>query len=149
PAEVAVRMTVGSLLFHERAARMIQYHARNNKLPGFSEVVDALIEATWKSPHQKGLHGEIQRVVDQVVLTHLMGLAGQERAAPQVRAVASLKLKELKDWINQRIKHVSDKSQKAYLNYALSQIRLYEKDPSRVEITEPLPAPAGAPIGMH
>ncbi|MBS3818758.1 zinc-dependent metalloprotease, partial [bacterium] len=80
PAEVAVRMTVGSLLFHERAARMIQYHARNNKLPGFSEVVDALIEATWKSPHQKGLHGEIQRVVDQVVLTHLMGLAGQERA---------------------------------------------------------------------
>ncbi|NOR15395.1 MAG: DUF5117 domain-containing protein, partial [Candidatus Aminicenantes bacterium] len=70
-AETAAGMTVSNLLHPERAARLIQYHARNPELPDFQEVVDELLTFTFKAPVRSGLEGEIQRVVNYVTLYNL------------------------------------------------------------------------------
>ena len=46
-----------------------------------------------------GYDAEIQRTVNMVVLIDLMSLASGERASNQVRAIAELKLEELKGWL--------------------------------------------------
>jgi hypothetical protein len=49
PAEAAAEIVVKLLLQPERAERMIEYHARETGNPGFDELLDDLINATWKT----------------------------------------------------------------------------------------------------
>jgi hypothetical protein len=148
-AETLAGMTVGNLLHPERAARLIEFHSRNENLPGLSEVLDALISSTWQSPPRSGRNAEIERVVDYVVLYRLMGLAAFQNTSPQVRAITALKLDELKSWLASRVESTSDESQKAHFFFAVSEIEAFQKDPSRVKLTVPLSPPPGAPIGMY
>ena len=148
-AETVANMTIECLLYPERAARLIEYHARYDELPGFSEVIDELISCTWKHRLKSGLPAEIQRVVNNVVLARLMGTAVYERTSPQVRAIAWLKLDELKDWLKKRLKSTKDESQKAHFLYAISRIERFQDDPDEMKLVEPLSPPPGAPIGMY
>jgi hypothetical protein len=96
-AEAAASLTVDLLLHPERAARLVEHYSRDPDAPGLVEVLDRVISSTWKTSHEDGYHAEIQRVVNNVLLYRLMGLALNEEAAASVRAVAYLKLDELKD----------------------------------------------------
>jgi hypothetical protein len=58
-----------------------------------------VLAATWKSAHGSGYHEQIAIVVDNVALYNLMSLAANEQASDEVRAIASLELHELKDWL--------------------------------------------------
>jgi len=148
-AETVANMTIGCLLYPERGARLIEYHARDRALPGLSDVIDELVAYTWKSPVKSGLHGEIQRVVDHVVMVKLMELVVFERTSPQVRAIAWLKLEELKIWLEKQTKSIKDVGQKAHFLYAKSQIERFQEDPDEIKVIEPLSPPPGAPIGMY
>jgi hypothetical protein len=145
-AETVANLTVGLLLHPERAARLVEYHSRHSEVPAFTEVVDQLISFTWKSSQASSYRAEIQRVVDNVVLYHLMKLAANEEAAAQVRSVAYLKLDELKDWLSQQAKSMADEDQKAHYLYAASQIKLFQDNPDKVKLTVPLNPPKGPPI---
>lgn len=146
-AQTAAGITVSNLLHPERAARLIQYHAREPELPGFHEILDKLIEFTWKASVQTGLEGEVQRVVNYVTLYQLMGLVGSDQAAPQVKAVAMLKLEDLKSWLQSQVPRTRDVNHKAHFVFAVSQIELFQKDPAKFQLPEVLSAPPGAPIG--
>jgi hypothetical protein len=148
-AETAANITLGSILHPERAARMVEYHSRNEGFPGLSEALDKLISFTWKSTHKSGYHTEIQRVVDNVFLYNLMRLGVDEKSTPQVRAIAHLKLDELKNWLNMQISLLKDKNQKAHYFYAVSQINQLQADPDKIKLAIPLIPPQGAPIGMY
>ena len=86
PARAAAQLTVSQILNSERAARLMEYHAENAEYPGFNEVIEKLVESTWKTDPQSGYLGEIQRSVDNVVLNNLMRLADDAGASEQVRA---------------------------------------------------------------
>ena len=74
------------LLFQpERAQRMIEYHARDANNPGFDELLNDVLAATWKAPPAPGYNGAIQRTVNAVVLSRLMSLAADEHASSQVQ----------------------------------------------------------------
>jgi hypothetical protein len=148
-AEAAAGLTLGLILHPQRAARLVDYSSRDPELPCLNEVVDKLIDFTWKTKHKSSVHAEIQRVVNSVFLYRLMGLAVEERTSSQVRAIAFLKLEELKEWLFGQIGKVSDKNQKAHFLYALAQINLFQKDPESFKLTMPLSPPPGAPIGMY
>ncbi len=148
-AETAATMTVHLILNPERGARLVEYHARDKANPGFVEVVDALVDATWKAPRDTGLGKEIRRAIDTIVLQRLMWLATNDQARAQVRAVASAEIESLRVWINGQISAVSDPDQKAHLQFSLSQIQLFQQDPARVKFTTPVQIPAGAPIGSY
>ncbi len=147
-AETTANLTVALILHPERAARLVEYHSRDNSYPGLGEVVDKIIQSTWKSIHGTGYHGEIQRVVDNVVLYHLISLAANEDAASQVRAIAFLKLDELKNWMIESKKETEkDENQHAHYIFAIYQINQFQENPGQYHFTPPIEPPAGSPIG--
>jgi hypothetical protein len=146
-AETAVN-TVFTLVFQpERAARLVGQHGRDRRQPSLEEVIERVLSATWKTARDAGYHGDIQRVVDNVVLSNLFTLIANERALTQARAVASLKLSELQDWISKRLRLSNDESQRAHLSFALAQIEQFKKNPKEFQIPRPADPPPGQPIG--
>jgi len=146
PAEEAAQHTLQFLFNPERAARLVQFHARDAANPGLQEVLDAIVAATWKAPHAVGYAGEVARTVDDVVLYDLLSLALNDHATTQVRAVALREAEQLKGWLNAN-KSAGDASQQAHLTYAAAQIEQFQKDPKKLELTAPAEPPDGPPIG--
>lgn len=145
PAESAAEI-IASLLFEPaRAERMVEYHARDASYPGFAELVDDVLGATWKAAGQDGYAGQIQQTVNAVVLEHLMALAADPGAASGTRAIAWLELDGLKSWIKTEMDSSRQESRRAGLFYAYHEIDAFEKNPHVA--SEPGPPPAGDPIG--
>ena len=148
PAEALADHVSGFLLNQERASRLVEFHARDARNPGLIEVIDKIFAVTWKSPSVPGYHGEIQHVVDMAFLGDLMSLAANERASNQVRAIASLKLEQLKGWLGNQRNLTADENQRAFLSYAGDQIKRFQDDPKKMNLTRPQDPPDGQPIGM-
>jgi hypothetical protein len=146
PAEAAAQHTLQFLFNPERAARLVEFHARNAGNPSLEEVFDAAVAATWKAQHGAGYQGEIANVVDHVVLYDLMALAANEHASDEVRAVATLKLHQLKNWLAAP-EAVRQAGSEAHLFFAAKEIEQFEKDPKRLDLTPPAEPPDGPPIG--
>lgn len=157
PAGAAAQI-ISSLLFEpNRDQRMVEYHARDRSYPGFGELIDDVLSATWKAAPEQGYDGQIQQTVNAVVLDHLMALAADEQAASQTRAIASLKLDDLKRWMEMQLEvrqnarstnmPTSDENRGAELFYAFHEIDAFQKNPASVHLTPPVPPPAGDPIG--
>jgi hypothetical protein len=142
-AESAANLTASLVLNAERAARLIEYHARDAKLPGLQEVTDRVLQATWKKPRVGGLQSEVQRVVDMVVLYHLMSLATANTSS-QVRAVAARKIDEIRMLA---AKPETDPDQKAHLHFASAQIKKFLENPKELNLPKPVEPPPGQPIG--
>ena len=146
PAEEAAQHTLQFLFNTERAARLVEFHARDAANPGLEEVLEAIVAATWKAPHPPGYPGEVARTVDGVVLYDLLSLAVNEHATTQVRAVASQEAEELRGWLGAN-KPAGDPAQQAHLAYAAAQIEQFQKDPKKLELVAPAEPPDGPPIG--
>lgn len=147
PAEAAAEIVISLLLQPQRAQRMIEYHARDANYPGFDELLDELLLRTWRAQPVPGYNGAVQRVVNGVVLSHLMALAADEHTPGQVRALAFLKLDELKRWLRSQENVIKDSETRAEFFFAENQIDHFEKNPAEVHVTAPAPLPAGDPIG--
>ncbi|MDQ2856168.1 MAG: zinc-dependent metalloprotease [Acidobacteriota bacterium] len=147
PAEAVADHVCDFLLNQERAARLVEFHARDARNPGLPEVLDKIIAATLKAPASGGYHAEIQHTVSMVVLIDLMSLASGERASNQVRAISELKLDDLKNWLLAQRRLVQDENQKAFLFYAAEQIKRFQADPKKMNLTRPNDPPDGQPIG--
>ncbi len=143
-AESAANMTIERLLHPERAARVVEYHARKPETPSLGEVIDTLVDHTWKKTYEDGYHAELGRMVDDLVLYNLMKLASNEGAPTSVRAVAYLKLDELKDWLKKQ--ETKNEAYTAHYMFAEELIELYKENPAAVKLTKPLETPQGPPI---
>jgi len=146
PAEAAAQHTLQFLFNPERAARLVEFHARDKANPGLEEIFDAVLAATWKAPHGSGYAAEVGKVVDDIVLYDLMALAANDKASDEVRGVAWLKLRELKEWLDSAAgkQIILDRAQ---VLFASRQIEQFEKDPKRLDLTPPAEPPDGPPIG--
>jgi len=147
PAEAAADIVIQLLFQPERAQRMIEYHARDANNPGFDELLNDVLAATWKAPVAPGYNGAIQRTVNSVVLDRLMSLAADEHTSSQVRALALLKLDELKKWIASQETLLKDVETRSEFFFARNQIDHFEKNPAEVHMSSPATPPAGDPIG--
>jgi Met-zincin/Domain of unknown function (DUF5117) len=147
PAEAAAEHTLQFLFNPERASRLVEFHARDAKNPALEEVLDSILTATWKSPRQPGYSGEISRVVDSAVLYNLMSLSASDKASVQSRAIASLKLDELKAWATRAQSTLKDPEERAHLYFAAHQIAQFQKDPRLIPVPAPAQPPDGPPIG--
>jgi hypothetical protein len=147
PAEAAAQHTLQFLFNPERAARLVEFHARDAQNPGVAEVIDAIVAATWKAPRDGSYSGEIARVVDNVALFDLMSLAANPRASEQVRAIAAMKLEELRASLLAGSAPASDPAEQAHRSFAAAQIAQFQKDPKQIDLTPPAEPPDGPPIG--
>jgi Met-zincin/Domain of unknown function (DUF5117) len=148
PAEAYANHVCDFLFNPERAARIVEFHARDGaNYPPLGDVIDKILAETFRAPLRGEYGGEIQRTVNMVVLNGLMALAANERASNQVRAVAEMKLEELRRWLSMQPESTRDQNQRAYLIYAANQIKRFQDDPKKMNLTKPNEPPDGQPIG--
>lgn len=145
-AEGAAATTLKFVLYPERAARLVEYHSRDNLQPGLIAVEDKLIAQTWKAPQQNGYNGELQRLVNNLTLKQLLTLAADSHAAESVRGITLMEINGLKTWMQGAVK-TAQANQKANLVFGLSQIAAFEKNPEQFKPAEPVGMPDGSPIG--
>lgn len=146
-AETAAFITFDSILHPARCARVIEHHARTKEVTGLYGVLERMIDFTWKTPPEQGMAGEVGRVVDNTLLRCIMRLAVSPDSSEQVKAVAFLKLEELKKWCEDQIASVSGENEKAHYYYGMIQIEQFQKNPDGLKWEVPLHVPPGAPIG--
>jgi len=147
-AESSASATLAFMLNPERAARLVEYHARDNRQPGLIPVLDKLIAQTWKAPQSTGYNGELQRLVNNLTLRQLLTLAATPDASQSVRGVALLEISGLKKWVQSSL-NTSTGLQKANLLFGLSQIDQFEKNPGQFKPAPVLNMPDGSPIGEN
>ncbi len=147
-AEIAADFAIGNLLEPNRAARLIDFNARNKANPHFREVVDALLKATWKMPAPiDAKQTAILRVEQSLTVSRLMDLAANSNAQPQVRATATEALRTLQATLK-RTTAAGDTA--AHYHATVDDIErfLTRPDAPRKQ-TAPLPTPPGDPIGAN
>jgi hypothetical protein len=142
-AEAAANLTLSLVLHPQRAARLVQYSARDASVPSLPAVIDSVLGATWYSARAQGLAAEVQRTVDMVALYHLMALAAAEGAPPQVRAIAASKLMELSRFL---AAPVTGNPAAAHRKHAAELMERFRKDPKEIPMPRPFEAPPGQPI---
>jgi hypothetical protein len=152
PAVVAADLVAGQLLAPDRAARLVEQRALDASLPGLGDVIDRLLRAASPSSGSNGYHGEIARAVQHVVVENLIALA--DRAPmPQVRAIATLKLRErMLAWSARPAagsgSEASPSLRAAMNTYLADEIKRFLDRPSTPAERSAIPdAPPGAPIG--
>ncbi|HEX5832111.1 MAG TPA: zinc-dependent metalloprotease, partial [Gemmatimonadaceae bacterium] len=95
-ARTLAQMVVDALLQRERAARLVQFAAREADALSFGETVDRLVAVTWEAPAPVLPRlAALQRVTQRAVTDRLLQLAADTVAAPEVRAMAGFKLRAL------------------------------------------------------
>lgn len=139
--------TLGAILDPERAARLIEYHARDSSQPGLIPIIDKLIDQTWKTPTVGGYKGELQRVVRYTTLKELLALAADAKTAKNARAQALYEIDKLKKWMVEGEAATKDATLRGDYIFAIQEIGEFEKDPNKFIPTPTEAMPAGAPIG--
>ena len=142
PPASAAHFTLSLLLHPERANRLNLQHAIDREEPGLDEVVTSLIQQTVQStPAGSGYREEVMHTVNFIVIGHLISLAQDDGATPQVKAIVKHRIGELKKWLEDRS---SAEFSDIYKEALIRQI-----DENKATLLDDLPSiPPGAPIGM-
>ena len=146
-AQSAATLSLDVLLEPSRAARLIATNARNALSPGFGELADDLLRATWFAPQRSGVDAELQRIVSNLLLDRLMMLSLHDDAEHQVRAVALDAVNRLDEWLAQRATQERAAEWRAHYGFARFRIERMRSDPGSVAEIPPVVVPPGEPIG--
>ena len=96
-ARTLAQMVVDLVLQRERAARLVQFATRGGAQLTLAATIDSVVAATWRRPVPESAKlAAVQRVTQRAVTDRLIVLAADSAAAPEVRAMAELKLGELR-----------------------------------------------------
>ena len=137
---------VASLLLHpERAARLLEYQARDGQQPGLAEVLDRIVETVRRRSLGATYEVQLERVAELAVLRRLMSLAAADQTSAAVQALARNQLREWRDTLDGQAK---DPHLEAHESYVEDQIAKFFEDPKQMLLPEPAEAPPGQPIGM-
>jgi len=143
-AEALANYELAFLLNAQRANRLIAFKARANTI-GFDDVVDALIDKTWKQPQQSGLLGEVQKQTQMLVFTHLLNLSRNENANYAVKIIATKGLQTLVGYNANNGNNATNPSN--YAIFLLMQEMIAH--PKDVVLPSVKDIPPGAPIGEN
>ena len=142
PAETAADFPLSFLFNTERINRMVEYEAANNGL-GLNEMINVLLNKTWKSARRTGMQKLIQQQTEQIILTYLLAVSIDDNTSFTAKAVVQKALSDLKKYIEAQQKTVTDESQQAHFILALERI----KTPEKAKPTIHKEMPPGSPIG--
>lgn len=150
-AESLADLIVSQILDPKRASRVVEYHARNAELPSLTEILNRLVDASWKRTPSHPYHDEIARAVSRRVLYHTMRMAADEHVSGQVHAVAWHALDQLSIWLEQYESRLTTDqvSEKAHVRFHQNALKRFLAHPKTISIAKALNMPAGSPIGAN
>jgi hypothetical protein len=140
-AEALTHFELSFLFNAERANRLVQLKAMAGT-PGWDDVLDAIINATWKAAPEKGLAREVQKQTQQMVLTWLLALNQNEQANYAVQAICYSRIEQLKKYAQTMVKAGTDA---AHFGYTIERIN----HPKDISLPQHKEIPPGAPIGCE
>ncbi|MEM5566274.1 zinc-dependent metalloprotease [Psychroserpens sp. AS72] len=141
-AATASDMTLKLLLHPERANRMIQQKSLDDKQLGFDEMLKQILDASFGKTYNDAYKDEIQQLINERVLLHLMNLAISDTSFFQVKAKAN-------DAINSLFRdYLADKKKPSlYASQFSLLIKEFREDPEEFKIENAPKIPDGSPIG--
>ncbi len=149
-ASIAADMTLSALLNPERAARLVEFHARNPKNPGLHEVIQAIRTKLRPANLREDASALVLRAAQTVFAMRLMELGADESAASDVRAIAQQQVGQLV-LLATASGSTAAAASPAWAAHGAALRALVERYADRpfspYTPQKPLPAPAGDPIG--
>jgi len=137
-AEASADLTLSLLLDPERAARLVEYHARDSRNVGLEEMLDSAIQATWLAPPANGLALAVLHAIQMRTLEAMLALAANPESSAEVKAVVRDRLHRLRP-------HLAAAGPVAAA--AVARLDEFERDPAKFVPAKPIEAPPGMPIG--
>ncbi len=144
PAETAADLPFSFLFNTERLNRMAQYESGNGGL-GIHEMINIIMDKTWKAARRTGMEGLIQLQTEQVLLTYLLSASVNENNSFIVKSKMQKALADLKIFIEAKNKMTVDETYKGHLLLTMERM----KEPSAAKPTIHKEIPPGAPIGCE
>jgi hypothetical protein len=148
-ARTLAGMVVDALLQRDRAARLVALASRGRDALTLGEVIDSLVARTWRADAAGDPKlGALRRVAARAVADRLLALAADPQAAPEVRAMAELKIASLRAVAVARGRTGPDAARAHWNAVAGDFTRWIE----RREVPHPTPAldaPPGDPFGIE
>lgn len=142
--ETASSMTLSLLLHPQRVTRLVQHKSMDRSQLGLVEVLDELIEDSFKTSHKDNYHQELQNVVNVQVLNQLFYLASHDGMYAQVNAIVNAKIYEIHELLkSSKAKGV----QKIYNSQMMKMISDFKKSPKKFKKPNTPKIPDGSPIG--
>jgi hypothetical protein len=141
-AESAADLTLSVLFDRERAARLVEYHARANT-PSLAEVIDATLKVSRVGSRaapggHPTIEAEVQAAVYARTVEALLTLAADPKASVEVRAITYAKLEDVRR---------RGEANSALEDYIIHRIKQFQDDPAKFVVARPIEAPPGMPIG--
>ena len=145
-ASVAADMTIAALLNHERAARLVEFHARDPENPRLGEVIQAVRTKLRPASLREDASALVLRAAHVVFIHRLMELGANQLASGDVRAIAQRELAQTAGWLSPA--GASSPEWAAHIAMLKDLVSRYQARPfSPYAPQQPLPLPAGDPIG--
>ncbi|TXE17288.1 zinc-dependent metalloprotease [Psychroserpens burtonensis] len=141
-AVTASDMTLKLLLNSQRANRIIQQKSLDNKQLGFDDLLQHVLEASFGKRYNDVYKDEIQQLINERVLLHVMNLAVSDQSIFQVKAKANDAINSLsRDYLADKKKPSQYAAQFAML------IKEFREHPEKFKIENAPKIPDGSPIG--
>ncbi|MGH7668387.1 MAG: zinc-dependent metalloprotease, partial [Gemmatimonadaceae bacterium] len=141
------QMIVNMILQPERAARLVTFATRGPNMLTLGETIDSLITDTWNAPvPASGKLAALQRVTQRAVADRLLLLAADTTAAPEVRAIVELEIRDLQPQAARRAQSGSITARAHWYAIAGDFQRWIERRELPAP-TKALEAPPGDPFG--
>ena len=140
-AESAADFPLSFLFNPARLNRMVQYQAENDGL-GIDEMINILMDRTWRATRLKGLEGLILQQNEQLLLTYLLGVSLNADISFATNAAITKAIDDINIYAKNQLASAGA-TKKGYLLLTLERIK------NRVEGKPFVPEilPPGAPIG--
>jgi hypothetical protein len=149
-ARTLAQMIVDGILQRDRAARLVAFAARPTEAKPLTlgATIDAMVASTWHGPAPTtAKFAALGRVAQRAIADRLLLLAADTAAAPQVRAMAELKVTELRPvaaaWAKSALRTEEDRAH--WLSIA-NDFGFWLDKHELPPLTTPLAAPPGDPF---
>ncbi len=146
PATAAASFTLEYLFDPQRSARMVEQKALDPSLPGLDDIIERVRRAVFEARPSTPYEAEVNRAVEQVLVSRLMTLAGGAPMA-QVRAEAQLELEQLSEWLDQATDGANGADRAAYRLFSSEIGRFLDRPHAPLAEPAAPSMPPGDPIG--
>ncbi|HEU4642345.1 MAG TPA: zinc-dependent metalloprotease [Gemmatimonadaceae bacterium] len=150
-ARTLAQMIVDAVLQRDRAGRLVEFATREGAPLTLAETIDSLVAHTWNRPAAGTPKiAALQRVAQRAVADRLLALAADTNAAPEVRAIAELKIADLRPVAARRARETTGRTSAAERAQWLAITNDFARWEERREAPAPTPAlqaPPGDPFG--